>query len=257
MNRQARILLFLGAAAGFAVAFVLAAGLLPDFGGASHPYGDRAVRAAISHRTANVVSALAFDLRGFDTVGEEFILLLAVLGGTLLLRARGDEEEDAASHDEAEEEGAPRRVGAADAVRLTGYLALPVTLVVGGYLVAHGAVSPGGGFQGGVALATALHLLYVAGDYQALDRLRPVPLFQATESAGVTAFVALGAVGLAGGSAFLTNVLPKGSYQALLSAGTVPLLNAAAGLAVVSSVVVLLSEFLEQTIVVRPKGGEG
>jgi multicomponent Na+:H+ antiporter subunit B len=248
VSRGARLCVFGVGALGLAVAFLLAFDALPHFGTQSHPYGDRAVRAALDHKTSNAVTSLAFDQRGFDTIGEEFILVLAVLGGTLLLRAREDEEKDHTSDD------APRSPEVSDAVRLTGYLALPITLLIGGYLVAHGAVSPGGGFQGGVALATAIHLLYVAGDYEALEKLRPVPLFQATEAGGVTAYVALGLAGIATGSAFLTNVLPLGSYQKLASAGTVPLLNAAVGVAVLSSMVVLLSAFLEQMHVVRAKG---
>jgi multicomponent Na+:H+ antiporter subunit B len=247
MSRIGRLAVFAVGALGLAIAFVVAFADLPEFGGSVHPYADRAVANAIAQKTSNVVSSLAFDQRGFDTVGEEFILVLSVLGGTLLLRARDDER------DAGDGEDAPRDTPVSDAVRFSGYLALPITLLIGGYLVAHGAVSPGGGFQGGVALATAIHLLYVAGDYPALDRLRPVGLFQATEAAGVTAFVALGLAGLATGSAFLTNVLSLGSYQKLASAGTVPLLSAAVGVAVLSSVVVLLSEFLEQALVVRPK----
>jgi multicomponent Na+:H+ antiporter subunit B len=247
MSRLGRLLVFGVGALGLAIALLLAFHALPHFGGASHPYGDRAVRAAIAQKTSNVLSSLTFDQRGFDTIGEEFILVLAVLGGTLLMRPREDEE-----HGE-EGQDAPRDPDVSDAVRLTGYVALPITLLIGGYLVVHGAVSPGGGFQGGVALATAIHLLYIAGDYKALEKIRPVALFEATEAAGVTAFVALGLVGLATGKAFLTNVLPLGSYQKLASAGTVPLLSAAVGVAVLSSVVVLLSEFLEQTLVIRQK----
>jgi multicomponent Na+:H+ antiporter subunit B len=249
MNRTLRLAVFGIGAVGLAVAYVIAAGLLPHFGGDRHPYGDRSVREAIAHRTSNTVSSLAFDQRGFDTVGEEFILVLAVIGGTLLLRAQEDEDEGG------DEDQAPRTPPVSDAVRLMGYLALPVTVVIGVYLIAHGSVSPGGGFQGGVALATAIHLLYVAGDYDALERIRPVPLFHATEAAGVAAYVAIGLGGIATGSAFLSNVIPLGSYQTMVSGGTVPLLSAAAGVAVLSSVVVLLSDFLKQTIVVRPKDG--
>jgi multicomponent Na+:H+ antiporter subunit B len=247
VNRYARIGVFAVGALGLAIAFLAGMGALPHFGTQRHPYGDRAVREAVHQRTSNAVSSLAFDQRGFDTVGEEFILVLSVIGGTLLLRARADELADE------ESDQAPRKVAVSDAVRFTGYVALPVTLLIGGYLIAHGAVSPGGGFQGGVALATAIHLLYVAGDYDALEKIRRVPLFEATEAAGVTGFVALGVAGLATGSAFLSNVLPLGSYQKLASAGTVPLLSVAAGVAVLSSVVVLLSEFLQQVLVIRQK----
>ena len=45
--------------------------------------------------TANVVTAVVFDYRGFDTMGEEFILFAAVSGVVLLLReTRGARERD-------------------------------------------------------------------------------------------------------------------------------------------------------------------
>jgi multicomponent Na+:H+ antiporter subunit B len=257
VSRRARLTVFVLGALSLAFAYVLAAGDLPRFGNQTHhPYGDRAVHAALSHRTANAVTSLAFDQRGFDTLGEESILVLAVVAGTVLLRRQRDESETQAQEGDDDEGGLELRRGeTADVVRLVGYLVLPITLVVGGYLVAHGALSPGGGFQGGVAIATAIHLLYVAGDYAALEKLRPVQLFESTEAAGVTAYVALGAVAIATGSAFLSNVLPWGSYQTLLSAGTVDLLNVAAGVAVLSGVVVLLSEFLHQALLVADEDG--
>jgi multicomponent Na+:H+ antiporter subunit B len=255
VSRPARLAVFVLGALALAFAYVVAAGDLPEFGTESHPYGDRAVHAAVSHRTANAVTSLAFDQRAFDTLGEESILVLAVVAGTVLLRRLGDESETEAVGGDDEGGLEIRRAETSEVVRLIGYLVLPVTLVVGGYLVAHGALSPGGGFQGGVAIATAIHLLYVAGDYAALERIRPVQLFEAMEAAALTAYVALGAVAIAAASAFLTNVLPWGSYQTLLSAGTVDLLNVAAGVAVLSGVVVLLSEFLHQTLLVSDNRG--
>ena len=46
-----------------------------------------------SEHATNVITAVNFDYRGFDTLGEEFILFAAVLGLALLLRERRDEEE--------------------------------------------------------------------------------------------------------------------------------------------------------------------
>lgn len=253
MSGRLRAALVAVAAVVLALAWLPAASALPTFGGASHPYGDRAVAISNQQQTASAVASVSFDQRGFDTLGEEFILVLAVLGATLLLRRQADETEQAPAGQEEESEQAPRDAPTADAVRLMGYLMLPVTLLVSLYVVAHGHVSPGGGFQGGVALATAIHLLYLAGNYSSLERLRPVTLFEAGESVGATTYAAIGLVGLAGGSAFLANTLPHGSAGSLLSAGTVPLLQGAVGVAVTGGVMVLLSEFLEQTLVVRPR----
>lgn len=251
MNDRLRAVLFVLGALVLAAGWAAAAGELPAFGGDEHPYGDRATAVAEQQQTANAVASVSFDQRGFDTLGEEFILVMAVLGATLVLRRQADEEEDEPGPGE-ESDQAPRDPATADVVRLVGYLLLPVTLLVGGYVVAHGHLSPGGGFQGGVLLATALHLLYLAGDYPALDRLRPEALFEAGEAAGAAAYAAVGLVGLSAGAAYLANVLPHGSPGQLLSAGTVGLLQVGVGVAVTSGVVLLLTQFLEQTLVVRP-----
>jgi len=63
-------------------------GLPPDWS-LSGPYGDVLNAVAASERhTTDVVSAVNFDYRGFDTLGEESILFAFVVGATLLLRRR-------------------------------------------------------------------------------------------------------------------------------------------------------------------------
>jgi multicomponent Na+:H+ antiporter subunit B len=137
------------------------------------------------------------------------------------------------------------------ATRLAGYLLLPVTLIIGADVVVHGHLTPGGGFQGGVVLATGLHLLYVGGSYPALRRLRPLQWYEYGEAAGMGAVVALGVTGLFTSSGFLANVIPKGVFDTLFSAGTVPVFSVAIGVEVACAVVVLLAGFLEQDLVTR------
>ncbi|MFF5714093.1 MnhB domain-containing protein [Streptomyces sp. NPDC012756] len=196
--------------------------------------------AALAHRTANVVSSVNFDIRAFDTLGEESILFGTVLGATLLLRRAHDER---------------RRRARAESVmpttRLFGTVLLPVALVVGVYIVAHGQLSPGGGFQGGVILATALHLAYVAADYRALKRLRPLTALDVADSLAAASYSLIGLAGLAGlvaGGAFLENVLPLGTFNTLTSGGTVPVLNAAVGVEVACGLIALLAHFLSQAV---------
>ena len=238
MSPRVRLVLFLVAATAVALLFVAAAIDLPPFGGTVHPYRDAAVAAGAVHATANIVSAVNYDQRALDTLGEETILLGSVVGAVALLRPS----------DEERERTVVRESRPLEAVRLVGHLVLPVTLLVGVDLVVHGAITPGGGFQGGVVLGTAVHLLYLAGRYRALERLRPVPLFDAGEALGTGTFVVLGLAGIAAGGAFLANVLPVGTFGSLLSSGTVPLLSAAVGLEVGSGVVVLLTAFFEQAL---------
>jgi multicomponent Na+:H+ antiporter subunit B len=235
MSLRARYLVLLMGVAGVAVLFVAAVYGLPSFGGSYHPYRDRAVAAALGRHTANVVSAVNFDQRGLDTLGEEVILLASVLAASVLLRAADDERERA-----------PVTSEVLPATGLMGYLLLPVTLLVGASVIVHGAVTPGGGFQGGVVAAAGLHLLYIAGSYRMLQRVRPQAWAVPTEGVGATAFVVVGAAGFAEGTAFLANVLPTGQLGDLASGGTVALLNVAVGVAVFGGVVVLLAHFLRQ-----------
>jgi multicomponent Na+:H+ antiporter subunit B len=243
-----RLLLAIGGV-GTGVLLLLGLGGMPDLGDVAHPYAVRAVHAALSHHTANVVSSVNFDQRAFDTLGEEFVLLAAAVAAVLLLRRFHDEEQD--SHDLGY---GPRDVWSA--AHLVGFALLPPTVLVGLYVVAHGAISPGGGFQGGAVLATGLHLAYLAGDYRILGRLRPLAVFDVAEAVGASAFVLLGVSALFAGDPFLTNWLPTGVLGNLGSAGTVGLFNVAVGMEVGSALVLLLAKFLEQALVVRRDGDE-
>ncbi|MFC6886424.1 MnhB domain-containing protein [Actinomadura yumaensis] len=232
MTRRARLVLFLAGAAGLAALLLPALAALPGFGGHRHPYGQRAVPASLAQGTSNAVSSVNFDQRTFDTIGEELILFSAVLGAVILLRAVRDERV---------ESGERLGHGPADvfdALRIVGYVMLPVTLVVGAYVVAHGNQSPGGGFQGGVVLGTAIHLIYLAGDYPALRRLRPVPLFEVGEAVAAGAFVAFGL------TASAVVAQERGTHS-------VPALNAAVGVEVGCAVVLVLARFFEQALMVH------
>ncbi len=235
MSRAARVRLFLAAALVIAVVYTLACTGLPHFGADAHPYGTRAVAAALRHRTANVISSVNFDQRAFDTLGEESILFASVLGAVALLRTARDERESE-----------PRPLRVPPSTRLIGTILLPVALLTGVYVVAHGQLSPGGGFQGGVVLATGLHLAYVAADYRALRRVRPLAVLETADAIGAGAFALLGLAGLIAGAAFLANVAPLGTFGSLSSGGLVPVINAAVGLEVGSGLVVLLAGFLDQ-----------
>jgi multicomponent Na+:H+ antiporter subunit B len=239
--------LFLAGAAGVGLLLWLGFAELPLFGQDHHLYRDIAVREALTHATANVVASVNFDLRALDTFGEETILVASVTGVMALLRPAVEERE---YHGPGGVEG---RSAALDATRFVGYLLLPVTLAVGLDVVVHGHLTPGGGFQGGVVLAAGLHLLYITGSFRALDRLRPVNVFDIGEALGAAAFAGIGLAGLITGGAFLLNVLPTGTRGQLLSSGSVPLLNAAVGVAVACGMTVLLAQFLAQEITVAPR----
>jgi multicomponent Na+:H+ antiporter subunit B len=87
MTPAARRLLFLAGMAGFAAFYLWGLTGLPGFGNYPGPYGDIINRIAVAQTKATgVVSAVNFEYRGFDTLGEEFILFAAAIGVATVLR---------------------------------------------------------------------------------------------------------------------------------------------------------------------------
>ena len=248
MTVRVRRVIFL--IAGGLLAGLMAWGLhaLPDFGAYDGTYGRVISHVSVPERhITDVVTAVNFDYRGFDTLGEEFIFFAAVLGVALILRPQRGE---GAGHftDYATGRAVPPT---SDAVRVLGLGLTPPTVLFGIYVVAHGHLTPGGGFQGGVVLATGVLLIYLAGEFDDLHGLYSEAALERSEGLGAGAFVAIGMLGLATGHAFLANVLPLGTTGTVFSAGTVPLLNMSVGLEIAAGLVLLVTTFLHQTIVLR------
>src|SRR5205807_6276663 len=110
------------------------------------PYGFIINRIAVPQTNATgVVSAVNFEYRGFDTVGEEFILFTAAAGVSVVLRRlRGERERPAV--DEAADRDVPATSTAVRIVALT--FAGPVVLA-GLSPVTHAQSSPSGGLHAG------------------------------------------------------------------------------------------------------------
>jgi multicomponent Na+:H+ antiporter subunit B len=249
VSMRARKALFLVAATVFGFLFVWGLTGLPAFGDFRGTYGLLLEQVAVSERGATaVVGAVTFDYRGFDTMGEEFILFAAVMGLVILLRQLRDER----TEDEEELPVYRRRREASDALRVLGLALVGPVVLLGIYIVVHGHITPGGGFQGGVILAAALILVSLAGRYPAMKRVRPIPLVELAEGGGAAGFVLIGLGALMAGSEFLFNFLPVGEPGTLLSAGTIPLLSTSVGLEVTGAFVLLISEFLDQQVITGP-----
>jgi multicomponent Na+:H+ antiporter subunit B len=221
---------------------------LRDFGHWTGLYGRRILHVASSERqVTNVVSAVNFDYRMFDTLIEELILFTAVMGVMLVLRhQRGD---DAQEDPAATAEGA---AGTSEGVRALGAVLVPVTLLLGLYIVLHGALTPGGGFQGGVILGGGVLLVFLAGLFRRADTVRTKPWMETLEAIGAAGFACLGLGGLIGGGAAFHNFIWTGTSGMLVSGGTIPLSNVAVGCAVFGAILILASELLEHALLMRP-----
>jgi multicomponent Na+:H+ antiporter subunit B len=246
VSPRARQLIMLAAGAGLLAFFVYGVVGLPDFGHYRGPYGIVVNHVAGSERqVTNAVAALVFDYRGYDTLGEELILFVSVVGVATLLRERRDDELPGT------DDQAIRLPDTSDALRVFGVVAVAVTLLIGLSIVAHGNLTPGGGFQGGVILGSAVLLVYLCGELLMVRWLDPATLVEALHSAGAAGLVLLGLGGLIAGGAFFHNFLYTGTQGTINSGGIIELGNVTVALEVMGATLLMCSELLEQALVVR------
>jgi multicomponent Na+:H+ antiporter subunit B len=222
---------------------------LPQFGHYPGPYGDVIDTVAPHERhLPNAISAVNFDYRGVDTLGEEMILFAAVAGITMVLR----NDRRRTTPDPLPSTARRPRSARSDAVHLFSIAGVGVTIAFGTYLAIHPHLTPGGGFQGAAMLAGFTALAFIGIGYDAFVRLAQQARYEIAEAVGAGAYVVIGLATLAITGAFLANALPLGGEGQLFSAGTIPLINAFVALEVLAGFVLMFLEFANETRVERP-----
>jgi multicomponent Na+:H+ antiporter subunit B len=250
MSRSTRLALFGVAGAGLAAVLIIGFRGLPDFGHYGGVYGEVVNGVGVGARHAtDLVTALNFDIRGFDTLGEEFILFSSVIGVMLILREMREEKRPAA--EEADEH---HFAGASSALRALALALIPSLIALGIYVVVHGHMTPGGGFQGGVILAVGPLAVFLAGRYLRMKALAPNTLVEIADSLGAAGYGLVGLGGLIFAGIFYKNFIPFGIPGHLLSAGQMPIASIAVGLEVSGAFLVGWTEFLDQALIVRSRG---
>ncbi len=182
-------------------------------------YVDRSVAELNS---PNVVTAVVVTYRGIDTLGEVSVLFLAAAAISLLLRSTGKKNDEG-------DVGVKEKRSASEILTTGADILVPVIMLFGVYIFLHGHLSPGGGFQGGAVVASAVLLLFLA--YPGF-RMRH-GILTALESLSGTAYVVIAVLGLILASGFLdSRLLPLGETGRIISAGTIPLVYTLIGLKV-------------------------
>lgn len=136
-------------------------------------------------------------------------------------------------------------------VRSTSEFLIPFIFIFGLYMIMHGHLTPGGGFQGGAVFASGMALLVVAfGSYKLEKKSKPYVLSM-LESTGALAFIGLAFGGIAVGffynflvgSSIFGHIPSSGPNRGdMWTGGTIPLMNLAVGLKVIAglSLIVLV-----------------
>jgi multicomponent Na+:H+ antiporter subunit B len=163
---------------------------------------------------ANVVTAIVVNFRGFDTLGEVTVLFLATTAmSSILYKGRHQLGERAI-------------LFSSSRIVMTGSkLLFPAIILLGAYVFIHGHLTPGGGFQGGVIIATGFLLMLLSyKDY----KVSHIALSIVESLAGIS-FTVIGLIGLFKSGSFLQNFLPTGTLNNLLSGGVIPIIYIAVG----------------------------
>lgn len=130
-------------------------------------------------------------------------------------------------------------------VRTIARLLFPFIFLFGVYVLIHGHLTPGGGFQGGVIIAASIIMLWLAyGVEMAPIRIK---LFRAEvlETLGGLTLAGVGLVGLVVGvGKFFGHVLPLGTAGQLLSGGDLPLLNIGTSIKVAAGLLLIFYAML-------------
>lgn len=217
--------------AGFVFYFATLTGglLVPDSSTDRSSVGlDILSRSADETGSANAVTSVVVLYRGFDTLGEVTVLFLAALGISVFMKSTGEKR---------------KKVLDQSFILKTGSrLLFPLMFLFGMYIIAHGHLSPGGGFPGGVIIATGFFVILLTSESVNFNKT----LMSVLEGLAGLSFIGLGVVGLLGpGNSFLQNFLPLGTFNTVFSAGIIPLIYAVVGIKVgaeLSSVVYAMKE---------------
>lgn len=168
----------------------------------------------------NVVTSVVVTYRGLDTLGEVTVLFLATAGVGFLLRKRKHNKRTAS-----------------ELLQTTSSFLSILIIMFGVFIFSHGHLTPGGGFQGGVMIASAFLLLILSDVNLEFNHT----ILQIVESFSGVFYVIIGLVGVILSIGFLNSkIIPLGEFGTLFSAGAIPIIYSFVGLKVGSELTNIL-----------------
>ncbi len=153
----------------------------------------------------NVVTSVLASYRGYDTMGEAFVIFTAAVG-VLALIGRAPQNLTGKIRSAAQVYG--RQMHRKLVLRVVSKLLIPYILLFGLYVQWHGDFGPGGGFQAGVIFGAAFILYGIIFGLGTLRAALPAWLTRTTLALGVILYAGVGIETMILGSKFLDyNVL--------------------------------------------------
>lgn len=117
---------------------------------------------------------------------------------------------------------------------------MPIGLMLGLYVILHGHISPGGGFQGGVIVASAVTLAYLGYGVNGINKIFKAGALKKSEAIGAIIYSFFAFLGILFGANFCRNIFMDiggaGNPGDLFSSGTVFFMNSTVGFKVLTGV---------------------
>ncbi len=193
--------------------------------------GDKLLEINAQEGVANAVTSVVVYFRGFDTLGEIAVLFIAALGIGLMV----------SSHETVERDKEESNF----ILQTASKLLFPFITLFGIYVMTYGHLGPGGGFQGGVIIASGVLLMLIS--YQKFEVSHR--LIGALETLAGISYVLIGLLGLWIVDHFLGNFLPSdiSDMGMLISGGIIPLIYIIVGIKVGSEMSMIVQNMIQRS----------
>lgn len=201
------------------VLLIIAAADLPDW---ADPHAPIHIAKSSTHyitktfdetTVPNLVTAVLADYRGYDTMFETTVVFIAGMAILAIVGMKPDWQQVL--------DNTPPTADLSEdpIIRHTCRILMPVIVLFGFYVIAHGHHSPGGGFQGGVILGGSLIMVALAQNLQTALFSMPISRVIQLAALGIFIYAGLGLLCLALGENFLdyavlSKILPIEPKQA-------------------------------------------
>ncbi len=183
--------------------------------------------------SSNLVTSILLDYRLFDSLFEAGILLIAV-SGIIWISKHEIEEKNA--------EFMIDKFKTPDLFVTFSRLVYPLMLAFGFYIIINGHVSPGGGFQGGAIVATAILILY----YIDAEKETNIKLIVTIEKYLYLTILVIASLSFFTRGTFFTNIFDPGTFDTGTQSIYLIVLNVLVGFKVALGLWTIFTAFLKE-----------
>ncbi len=217
-------------------------GFAPIFGDAYSPANSHNIYTVYTHdsyntfQVLNAVTMVLGSFRGYDTLGETVVILIAALGVYTVL---GDSNNVRVVNAE---------VKAIDPVISSGLFALmPILFLYGFYVQFHGDYGPGGGFQAGIILAGVYFLVILYFGYNVANKFINIKYLLYMLALGVAIYGFTGVVSMILGGKYLDYYVFGGNEAHSYHYGLFTI-ELGVGMTVFAAFIIIINKFYEKLL---------